>query len=943
MKNTAIIFVVWISSVLFSCQSPVIDKESDRVSIRIKETGETIRLIPYTDLIVRVSVSKPGQPLVETESLIADMKPDTSLVWELDPYDDRVVLSTAKLRVTVSTRTGEIEFTDPDGSVLLQEELGGGRYYGNEIDESAKENAFQQVFESPADEAFYGLGQHQNGEVNYKGLDVELMQHNIVAVVPFVYSSKNYGILWDNYSITRFGDPRDYQPIGSLNLYDADGNPGGLTARYFDAPDHLFVQKTEDTLAYNTLDDLRKFPEGFRMSPESKVEWEGYLEPKIEGQHKFKLYVAGYWKVWVDGTLIIDKWRQVWNPWYNKFYIDLKKGEKTHLKMEWKPDAGVSYLGLTVQDPGYADKQNKLSLCSEAGKQIDYYFIKGNDASEVISGYRDLTGKAPIVPKWAMGLWQSRERYRNQEQLLGVVQEYRKRNIPFDNIVLDWQYWPEDQWGDHDFDKQYWPDPDKMICDIHNMNAHIMISVWPKFYMGTQNFKRFEENGWLFMKNVELGHRDWVGPGYLSTFYDAYNPEARKAFWEGLDEKLFSKGIDAWWLDATEPDIHSNVTLDERKSTLTPNYFGTGEEFFNSYSLLQAKGVYEGQRSSNPDKRVFILTRSAFAGQQRYAAATWSGDIVSRWDDLRDQIAAGINMGLSGIPYWTTDIGGFSVERRYEHPTPADLKEWRELNTRWYQFGVFCPLFRIHGQFPLREIYNLAPENSVEYQSMVYFDRLRYRLMPYIYSWAAAAWHENAVIMRGLVMDYAYDRNVHNINDQFLFGKAFMVCPIGSCGQRERKVYLPSDKGWYDFYTGRFYTGGQSLTVEAPLDRIPLFVPAGSILPVGPEIQYALQPSGGKLNLMVYTGDDASFTLYEDEGTNYNYEMGIFSQIELVYNEKEKTLTLGERMGSFPGMDLNREIRVFVFNSEKPAPFHTDRKPDFVFEYDGKQQVIRLR
>jgi alpha-D-xyloside xylohydrolase len=938
MKTTFHLLLIF---VFFSCSNSGYQKTNNGVIIPVKSTNEKIRLKVYNNEIVRVTVSKPGKSIIDEESLITNMVPEKNTKWDIQQSGESVVLSTEKIKADISTLTGEVKFLDQKGNVILREQDGGGRYYGKAIDEGQSENAFQEIFESSDDEAFYGLGAHQNGEVNYKGLDVELMQHNIVDVVPFLYSNKNYGLLWDNYSITRFGDPRDYQEIGKLKLFDADDQPGGLTASYYDKGDHLFLSKTENKINYSNLEEIKNLPEGFNMNPESKVIWEGSIESAIAGKHKFKLYISGYWKVWIDEQLIVDKWRQAWNPWYYKFYIDLQPGQKKKIKIEWTPDSNLSYIGLSFLDPAYNQKQNKLSLCSEAGKQIDYFFIKGENADEVLSGYRNLTGKSPIMPKWAMGLWQSRERYRTQNELLDIVKEYRKREIPFDNIVLDWQYWPEDKWGDHNFDPKFWPDPDKMINELHNnLNSHIMISVWPKFYVGTKNFDLFKKNGWLLMKNVEWGHKDWVGPGYLSTFYDAYNPEAREAFWNGINEKLFSKGIDGWWLDATEPDIHSNVSFEERKSVMTPNYFGTGEEYYNTYSLLQAKGVYEGQRKTDPDKRVFILTRSAFAGQQRYAAATWSGDIVSRWDDLRDQIAAGINMGLSGIPYWTTDIGGFSVERRYEKPTAEDLKEWREINTRWYQFGVFCPLFRIHGQFPYREIFNLAPENSTEFKSMVYYDQLRYRLMPYIYSLAASTYHDNAVIMRGLVMDSGTDPNVNNISDQFMFGKAFMVCPVGFYEIRERNVYLPSTSGWYDFYSGKFYEGGNTIKASAPLEIVPLFVKEGSIIPFGPEIQYTMQPTEGMLKILVYTGKDVSFNLYEDEGVNYNYEKGSFSTIPLKYNEADKTFEIGNRAGQFKNMLAEREIQVYFIDRQSEKPFDLKAAADKTFRYNGSAITI---
>ncbi len=931
MRITLFIFTVL---VFMSCSNAEYRKTADGIIVPVKPTKEEIRLQVFNSDIVRVTVSNPGQPIVEAQSLVTVLKPDAATKWDVAEAEGWVTLSTEKIKVAVSPQTGKVKFLDLQGNALLQEGNSGGRHHGKEVDPSLNDYGFQQVFESPADEAFYGLGAHQNGEVNYKGLDVELIQMNIVDVVPFIYSNKNYGILWDNYSISRFGDPREYKNLDCLKLSDKNGQPGGFTASYYDKGDHLFVEKTESNINYTHLENMKDFPEGFRFNENSKVVWEGYMEPNMAGKHKFKIYVAGYWKVWIDGQLIKDKWRQCWNPWHDKFYVDMQPGQKKHIKIEWRPDANVSYMGLTCLDPSY-ENQNNLSIYSEAGKQIDYYFIKGQNGDDVISGYRELTGKSPIMPKWAMGLWQSRQRYKSQDELVGVVKEYRKRNIPFDNIVLDWFYWPEDKWGDHDFNPEFWPNPEKMMEDIHAMNSHIMISVWPKFYVGTKNYELFKEKGWLYMNNIELGNLDWVGKGYKNTFYDAYNPEARKVFWEGMNEKLFSKGIDAWWMDATEPDVHSNVTTQERKETMTPNYFGTGEEYFNAYSLFQSKGVYEGQRGTNPDQRVFILTRSAFAGQQRYATATWSGDIVTRWEDLSDQIAGGINMALSGIPYWTTDIGGFALERRYMNPSAADLKEWREINTRWYQYGVFCPLFRIHGEYPFREIYNLAPENSTEYKSMVYYDQLRYRLMPYIYSLAGGTYHENGTIMRGLVMDFTNDPKVNNIADQFMFGKAFMVCPVSKYEQRERSVYLPAGNGWYDFYTGKFIEGGQSFNAPAPLDRVPLFVKAGSIIPFGNEIQYAMQPNDGTLKVFVYTGKDGSFNLYEDEGANYNYEKGNFAVIPMSYNEAAQTLEIGERQGKFENMIAERDIQVYFIDSQSGKPFDLNAAADKTIRYNG--------
>ena len=413
--------------------------------------------------------------------------------------------------------------------------------------------------------------------------------------------------------------------------------------------------------------------------------------------------------------------------------------------------------------------------------------------------------------------------------------------------------------------------------------------------------------------------------------YDPYNPAARDIYWNYLNKGLFSLGMDGWWMDSSEPD-HFNPKPSDYD---TRAYLGSFRKVRNAFPLMTVGGVSQHQRSFTSDKRVFILTRSAFAGQQRYATATWSGDIVTRWDDLRAQIAGGINMAISGIPYWTTDIGGFSVERRYMKPSAADLKEWREIQTRWYQFGVFCPLFRIHGEFPYREIYNLAPENSTEYKSMIYYDNLRYRMMPYIYSLAGATFHENGTIMRGLVMDFNSDQKVNNITDQFMFGKALMVCPVTTFEQRERNVYLPATTGWFDFYTGKHFDGGQTVSAAAPLDIVPLYVKEGSIIPFGPEIQYALQPTNGSLKIFVYTGKDGSFNLYEDEGINYNYEKGDFSKIPMKYDEATKTLEIGERSGSFANMVSEREIEVYFIDSQSPKAFDLNSAANQTVKYTG--------
>jgi len=399
-----------------------------------------------------------------------------------------------------------------------------------------------------------------------------------------------------------------------------------------------------------------------------------------------------------------------------------------------------------------------------------------------------------------------------------------------------------------------------------------MISVWPKFYKGIKNYDIMNNKGFLYTRNIQENRKDWLG--YFSTFYDAFNPAAGNLFWSLVKNNLYNKSIDAFWMDAAEPDIYSNLNIKQRKEMMFPNAMGSADKYFNAYPLVNAKVIYEGQRAVNTNRRVFTLTRSAYAGSQRYAAAVWSGDIGSRWRDMKNQISAGVNFSMSGLPYWTMDAGGFAVEHRYEHATGNDLKEWKELMTRWYQFSVFCPLFRVHGQFPYREIFNVSSTDEPAYQTMLYYDKLRYRLMPYIYSIAAKSYFDNYTIMRGLIMDFPNDRNVTNINDEYLFGSSFLINPVYEMNALNRKVYLPAGTGWYDLYTGKYFEGNAIINADAPFSRMPVFVKEGSIIPFGPTLQYAMEKKADNISLYVYTGKNASFTLYEDDDTTYNYEKG---------------------------------------------------------------------
>jgi alpha-D-xyloside xylohydrolase len=928
--------------VLTSCRRTSYEIQDDGIILQFKPTDiQNVRLLRIqvlSDDIFRVTAT-PGKTFASNESLSAILKPDKKKNWSVRESRDSLEIITRTTRVTVLLKTCTVAFYDSTNRLIVKENTNGRNFSPISVHDT-NGYTMRQVFDSPDEEGLYGLGQHQSEEFNYKGKNEELFQYNTKVSMPFIVSTGNYGILWDNYSLTRFGDARNFSQLSVFKLFDAQGNEGGLTATYYEHADSgkVFTVRQEKEIDYENLETVKNFPGGFPFN-RSMITWEGQIEAPQSGTYRFGLYYAGYTKLWIDGQLLTDKWRTAWNPNLSKFNVDMKQGEKHSIKLEWKPDGGISYIGLRVHTPVNSAEQNKISFWSEMGDEIDYYFIRGNGLDEVISGLRKLTGKAQVMPKWAMGFWQSRERYKTQEELLSVLAEFRKRKIPVDNIVMDWFYWPEDSWGSHEFDTIRFPNPKEMIQKVHEHNAHFMISVWPKFYYTTEHYRELEKIGAMYLQATRDSVRDWVGKGYVGSFYDAYNEEGRKLFWKQMDDHFGGLGIDAWWMDASEPDILSNSGITYRKKLMDPTALGPSTKYFNAYALMNARGIYEGSRKSYPDQRVFLLTRSGFTGLQRYAAATWSGDIASRWEDMRAQIPAGINYSMSGNPYWTMDIGGFCVEYRFSNAREGspELDEWRELNARWTQFGAFAPLYRTHGQFPLREVFNLAPEYHPAFKSIVYYDKLRYRLMPYIYSLNGMVWLNDYTIMRGLVMDFSSDTMVYDIGDQYMYGPSFLVCPVHTYKAREREVYLPAGCGWFDFYTGRFIEGNQKISVPAPYERMPLFIKSGSIIPIGPELEYTSQKPADPIILFVYTGANASFNLYEDDGNTYGYENGKYSVIPIHYNESTGELTIDKRKGEFPGMIRNRTFQVVWISKEKPVGYLPDIKPKITLPYSGQK------
>jgi len=561
-----------------------------------------------------------------------------------------------------------------------------------------------------------------------------------------------------------------------------------------------------------------------------------------------------------------------------------------------------------------------LYLSSEVADSIDYYFLYGPDFDKIIAAYRELTGQAPLFGKWAYGFWQCKNRYDSQPELESIAQKYRDLHIPLDNIVQDWFWW--NTMGEPVFNKNY-PDPKGMIEKLHTLHVHLMISVWPFFRPGSSVYTDLDKRGFLIDRTKVAGFH----PAGMAL-YDAFNPEARNYYWKLMNEALFRIGVDAWWLDTTEPETEGRET-----NLLVTNRIalGNGARYANEYPLLTTTAVYQGQRAASDQKRVFILSRSGSTGIQRNAAAMWSGDVDPNWETFRRQIPAGLNFSLSGLPYWTTDIGGF-VSANPDDPA------YRELFIRWFEFGTFCPIFRVHGTRTTNQN-ELWSYGSEAQKALVSFDKLRYRLMPYIYSLAWKTTNEGYTVMRPLVMDFRGDTRAQNVGDQFLFGPAVLVNPVTEPGATSRHLYLPDAK-WFDFWMGTAFAGPRAIDAPAPVDRIPLYVRAGSILPIGPEVEFAAEKSADPLEIRVYPGAKGSFTLYEDENDNYNYEKGAFSMIPFLWDDAAHVLTIGERTGSFPGMLASRTFHIVFVGTNHGIGADFTEHPDKTVLYAGKQIVV---
>ena len=770
----------------------------------------------FAPAVARV-IKSPEGVAYEKQSLSVIAKPE-KVSFKADIQDNKIVLNTSELSVSVDTGTGIVSYFSKDGKSLLAEKS--GMQFIDFDDAGTKTYQVYQPFILDREEAIYGLGQLQNGKMIQRNMTKNLIQGNVEDVSPFFQSTKGYGVFWDNYSPTLF-----------------------------------------------------------------------------------------------------------------------------------------------------TDNEVETSFRSEVGDCVDYYFMYGKNADGVIAQVRSLTGQAPMFPLWTYGYWQSKERYKSQKEVVDVVRKYRELGIPLDGIIQDWQYWGHNYlWNAMDFQNPTFNNPQKMIEDVHAMNAHMAISIWSSFGPMTKPYRELDKKGMLFNFTTwpQSGLESWSpNMEYPSgvRVYDAYNPEARDIYWKYLNDRIFKLGMDAWWMDSTEPDH-----LDWKPEDMdTKTYLGSFRKVRNAYPLMTVGGVYDHQRAVTSDKRVFILTRSGFLGQQRYGVNVWSGDVASTWESFRNQIPAGLNFSLCGIPHWNSDIGGFFAghyNKSWNDDSASKNPLYQELYVRWLQFGTFNPMMRSHGTDVYREIYKFGKKGEPVYDAIEKMIGLRYSLLPYIYSTSWEVSNRQSSFMRALMMDFVDDRKVWDINDEYMFGKSLLVAPIAHAqytpeavvkvseeegwnrdGAKKTKtdvavdfretkstnIYLPAGTLWYDFWTNEKHEGGKEITKETTLDVIPLYVKAGSIIPVGPQVQYATEKPWSHLELKVYAGANGNFILYEDEFDNYNYEKGAYTEIPISWNNASRKLTIGARKGAYEGMLKNRKFTVTLQDG-------TQKNVD----YNGKAISVRF-
>ncbi|MBB3188103.1 glycoside hydrolase family 31 protein [Microbacter margulisiae] len=843
--------------------------QHNHLSIQLNDG--VLDLIPLSDNAVRVRYYKGAE--AQVPELIFTQKQEKP-AFHITDSPLRLELKEAKMTVVLEKQDGQLSFVNAMGKVFLREIPGSRKLTADSV---MKEPCFVagQSFDSPPNEYLYGLGQFQDGYLNLRNVSRKLIQVNTQISLPFIYSSRGYGLLWHQYGLTYF-NPADH----SIPLVKKEAIVGGS-------------QEEDVTTTSGTQ----------KISRQESL-YTGTFMIKKGGEYSLMLDLGAMDSrqfLVIDDTIRIDQ-SNLWLPPAVSTLVRLKAGE--HKVQVICKSTNTPKLRWRLTD-------NETTFRSPDANMLDYVVFYGPSADKVISTYRNLSGNVPLLPEWAYGFWQCRERYTSSSELVNTVKEFRERKIPMDVIVQDWQYWGNNGWGVPKFDTTHYPHPSVFLKAIHDLHAHFCISIWSNPDKNSAIGKEFES------KNLYIPDSKWL---------DYFNPETRKEYWNTLNKNLFSHGVDSWWMDATEPE---NDALHGAKT-----YLGSGDFYRLTYPLFVSRAVYEGQRATTNQKRVCILTRSAFLGQQRYGTINWSGDIGGTWDSYRRQIVAGLNYTITGMPYWTTDIGGFFRPGNAQYTD----KKYQELLIRWYQWGAFNPIFRIHGYQSKTEPWNYSEQVQ---EGMLKMLKLRYRLLPYLYSEAWQVTRNGYTIMRPLVMDFSRDSIALHQQYEYMFGSSFLVAPVTRPNVSAWKVYLPQAVLWYNFWTGQPFKGGQTIHTAAPLDQIPLFVRAGSIVPMGKYIQYAGEKPADTLEIRIYTGVNGSFKLYEDQGNNYNYENGSYTIIPFSWNERHKILIIGKRHGNYPGCLKRRIFNVVLVNDSEGTGIAESKTKKQVL-YTGKEIKINM-
>lgn len=856
------------------CQSQVVKgfkRLSDKVNVTLSDG--TLSISPLTENAVRIKFYKESEGNFPELVLTSGVATPRFQVLDLPT---KLEIKTKNIQVSLDKHTGKLSYANNAGKVFLSEEAGSRKLTPGSIQDETCYDA-EQSFESPSDEYIFGLGQFQDGQYNLKNVARRLTQVNTQISIPFIYSSKGYGLLWHQYGLTDF-------------------NP---------ADNFITLEKQEQSTSGNNQMAEVTTTSGTQKVSQNQSLYQGKFNVTKGGEYSIFLDLGDMGNrhfVAIDGKPCIDQ-SNMWLPPTVGKLVKLKAGE--HQVQVLCKSNNTPKLSWKLSD-------NITTFRSPAAKALDYVVFYGPSADSVIASYRNLSGNVPMLPQWAYGFWQCRERYTSGTHLVETVKEFRKRNLPLDVIVQDWQYWGDRGWGVPQFDEKNYSNPSAFIKELHNLNAHFNISIWSNPDKNSTIGKEY------VAKNRFIPDTKWL---------DYFNPETRKEYWNTLKVNMLDNGVDSWWMDAVEPEN------DALKGTRM--HIGVGDFYRLTYPLMVSRAVYEGQRQATSDKRVCILTRSAFSGQQRYGIINWSGDIGGTWDTFKNQIVAGLNYTITGFPYWTTDIGGFFRPGNSQYTD----EKYHELLTRWYQWGTFNPIFRIHGYQTETEPWKYGQKVEDNMRKML---NLRYRLLPYIYSEAWQVTKNGSTMMRPLVMDFNTDTTVVNHQYQYMFGKSLLVAPVTEANASEWTVYLPKSAGWFDFWTGKHFNGGQSIKTDAPLDKIPLFVKAGSIIPMGKIIQYTGEKSADTLEIRVYKGADAKFDLYEDEGDNYNYEKGRYTIVSFNWNEKSQSLTISDRKGNYTGSLAKRIFNVVLVSENRGSGIHSNSIGEKV-NYTGTKVVIKLQ